>query len=92
MKFLSPQAQQDWLAAKSIATDPHLFGCAETWAAALESRSPDASIGSVAIATISNLLIDPTPARVHTVAGMLHRTWQHGEELHEWCSSHLLLA
>ena len=92
MQFRSPQAKQDWLAAKSIASDPHLFGCAEVWAATLELRSAGTSMASVALATISHLLIDPTPARVHTVTGMLRHSWQHGEELYAWCSTHLLPA
>ncbi len=92
MQFRSPQAKQDWLAAKAVTADPHLFGCAETWAHALELRGAEVPMEAVALATVSHLLLDPTPARVHMVVGMLRHAWHHGEELHHWCSTHMLLA
>lgn len=92
MQFVSPEAKASWLNAKAATADPHLFGAAETWALALEARLPTTPICIGPLGIISGLLSNPTPARVHVVAGMLRGTWQHGEELHEWCSTQLLLA
>lgn len=92
MQFVSPEAKATWLRAKAQSSEVHLFGCAETWALALEARLPTTPISVGPLGVISGLLQNPTPARVHVVAGMLRGTWQHGDALYEWCLTNLTLA